>query len=44
VPTSIPKRNRAKNPRTNSTFEFLMNFKRDLILPEKIDKFLKNLS
>jgi hypothetical protein len=40
----IPNRNRAKNPGIDSTFEFLMNFKRDLILPEKSDKFPKNPS
>jgi hypothetical protein len=36
-----PKRNRAKNPGTDSTFESLMNFKSNLILPEKSDKFPK---
>jgi hypothetical protein len=30
-----------KNPRTDSTFESLMNFKRDLNLLEKSDKFSK---
>jgi hypothetical protein len=39
----IPNINRAKNPGTDSTFESLMNFKRDLILPEKSDKFPKIL-
>jgi hypothetical protein len=35
---------RDKNPGTDSTFEALMNFKRDLILLEKSDKFPKNPS
>jgi hypothetical protein len=33
-----------KNPGTGSIFESLMNFKRDLTLLEKIDKFPKNPS
>jgi hypothetical protein len=32
---------RVKNPGTDSIFEFLMNFKRDLNLLEKSDKFSK---
>jgi hypothetical protein len=32
---------RVKNPRTDSTVESLMNFKRDLNLLEKSDKFSK---
>jgi hypothetical protein len=32
---------RVKNPGTDSTFESLMNFKRDLNLLEKSDKFSK---
>jgi hypothetical protein len=40
----IPNRNRYKNPGTDSTFESLMNFKRDLIIPEKSNKFRKNPS
>jgi hypothetical protein len=32
---------RVKNPRTDSTFGSLMNFKRDLNLLEKYDKFSK---
>jgi hypothetical protein len=40
----IPNKIRVKNPGTNSTFEYLMNFKRDLTLLEKIDKFPKNSS
>jgi hypothetical protein len=34
----------SKNPRTDSTFKSLMNFKRDLNLPEKSGKFSKILS
>jgi hypothetical protein len=34
----------SKNPETDSTFDFLMNLKRDLILSEKFDKFPKNPS
>jgi hypothetical protein len=30
---------RVKNPVTASTFEFLLNFKRGLILPKKSNKF-----
>jgi hypothetical protein len=37
----MPNTNRDKNPETDSTFESLINFKRDLILPEKYDKFPK---
>jgi hypothetical protein len=37
----ILNRIRVKNPGTDSTFEFLMNFKRDLNLLEKSDKFSK---
>jgi hypothetical protein len=37
----IPKIKRVKNPGTESLFEFLMNFKRDLNLLEKSDKFSK---
>jgi hypothetical protein len=40
----ILKRIRVKNPRTESTFESLMNFKRDLNLLEKSGKFPKILS
>jgi hypothetical protein len=40
----IPNRIRAKNPGTDSTFEHLINFKRDLTLPEKFDKFPRNPS
>jgi hypothetical protein len=40
----IPNKNGAKNPGKDSTFESLMNFNRDLILPEKSDKFPKNPS
>jgi hypothetical protein len=40
----ITNRIRAKNLGTNSTFESLMNFKRDLSLLEKFDKFPKNPS
>jgi hypothetical protein len=40
----IPNINRAKNPRSDSTFGSLMNFKRDLNLPEKSGKFSKILS
>jgi hypothetical protein len=36
--------NRAKNPGPDSTFESLMNFKRDLNLPKKSVKFSKILS
>jgi hypothetical protein len=36
--------NRAKNPGSDSIFESLMNFKRDLNLPEKSGKFSKILS
>jgi hypothetical protein len=35
----IPNQNRAKNPGSDSTFESLMNFKRDLNLLEKSAKF-----
>jgi hypothetical protein len=41
---SIPNRIRAKNPRTNLTFVSLINFKGDLTLLEKFDKFPKNPS
>jgi hypothetical protein len=37
----IPSRNRVNNPGTDSIFESLMNFKRDLNLLEKSDKFSK---
>jgi hypothetical protein len=37
----ILNRIRVKNPRTDSTFESLMNFQRDLNLLEKSDKFSK---
>jgi hypothetical protein len=37
----IPNINRAKNPRSDSIFEYLMNFKRRLNLPEKSGKFSK---
>jgi hypothetical protein len=37
----IPNRIIAKNPETDSTFKSLMNFKRDLTLLEKSDKFPK---
>jgi hypothetical protein len=37
----ILNRIRVKNPGTDSTFEFLMNFKRHLNLLEKSDKFSK---
>jgi hypothetical protein len=37
----IPNRNRVKNPGTDSTFECLRNFKRDLNHLEKSDKFSK---
>jgi hypothetical protein len=37
----ILNRNRVKNYGTDSTFESLMNFKRDLNLLEKSDKFSK---
>jgi hypothetical protein len=40
----IPNINRAKNPGSDSTFESLMNFKRDLNLPKKSGKFPKILS
>jgi hypothetical protein len=40
----IPKINRAKNPGSDSTFEYLMNFKRGLNLPEKSGKLPKILS
>jgi hypothetical protein len=40
----IPNINRAKNPGSDSIFESLMNFKRDLNLPEKSDQFSKILS
>jgi hypothetical protein len=40
----IPNRIRAKNPGTDSTFESLMNFKRDLTLLEIFDKFPKKPS
>jgi hypothetical protein len=36
--------NRAKNPGPDSTFESLMNFKRDLDLLEKSSKLFKILS
>jgi hypothetical protein len=36
--------NGAKNPKFDSTFEFLMNFKRGLNLLEKSGKFPKILS
>jgi hypothetical protein len=39
----IPNRIIAKNPETDSTFKSLMNFKRDLTLLEKSDKFPKNI-
>jgi hypothetical protein len=35
-PHPIPNRNRVKNPGSDSTFESLMNFKRDLNILEKI--------
>jgi hypothetical protein len=41
---TIPNINRAKNPGPDSTFESLMDFKRDLNLPEKFGKFSKILS
>jgi hypothetical protein len=37
----MPNTNGDKNPEIDSTFESLINFKRDLILPEKSDKFPK---
>jgi hypothetical protein len=37
----ILKRIRVNNPGTDSTFESLMNLKRDIILLEKSDKFSK---
>jgi hypothetical protein len=37
----ILNRIRVTNPGTDSTFEYLMNFKRDLNLLEKSDKFSK---
>jgi hypothetical protein len=37
----IPNIKRFKNPGTDSIFEFLMDFKRDLNLLEKSDKFSK---
>jgi hypothetical protein len=40
----IPKINGAKNHRSYSTFESLMNFKRGLNLPKKSGKFPKILS
>jgi hypothetical protein len=40
----IPNIERAKNPGPDSTFESLMNFKRDLNLLEKSGKFSKILS
>jgi hypothetical protein len=40
----VPNINRAKNPGPDLTFESLMNFKRDLNLLEKSDKFSKILS
>jgi hypothetical protein len=40
----IPNICRAKNPGSDSTFEFLMNFKRDLSLLEKSGRFSKILS
>jgi hypothetical protein len=40
----IPNINRAKNPGPDLTFESLMNFKRDLNILEKSDKFSKILS
>jgi hypothetical protein len=40
----IPNINRAKNPGLDSTFEYLMNCKRGLNVPEKSGKFLKILS
>jgi hypothetical protein len=41
---SIPNRDRHKDLGTDSTFEFLMNFKRDLVHLEKFGKFPKNPS
>jgi hypothetical protein len=41
---TIPNKNRAKNPASDSTVECLMNFKKGLNLPEKSDKFPKILS
>jgi hypothetical protein len=38
---AIPNINRAKNPRLDSTFEFLMNFKRDSNLLQISRKFSK---
>jgi hypothetical protein len=40
----IPNINRAKNLGSDSTFEYLMNFKRGLNLSEKSGKFPKILS
>jgi hypothetical protein len=40
----IPNINGGKNPRPDSIFESLMNFKRDLNLLEKSSKFFKILS
>jgi hypothetical protein len=40
----IPNRIRVKNPVTDSAFECLMNFKGDLNLLKKSDKFFKILS
>jgi hypothetical protein len=40
----ILNRIRVENPRTDLTFESLMNFKRDLNLLEKSDKFPEILS
>jgi hypothetical protein len=39
----VPNTNIAKNPRSDSTFESLMNFKMGLNLPEKSGKFHKIL-
>ena len=41
VLTSNCQKNHVKNPGTDSIFEFLMDFKRDLNLLEKSDKFSK---
>jgi hypothetical protein len=40
----IINRMRVKNPGTGTTFESLMNFKKDLNLPKKYGKFSKILS
>jgi hypothetical protein len=39
----IPKKNKVKNPGTDSIFEFSMNFKKVQTFWEKSEKFSKNL-